>query len=43
MQLGVFLTALKMPGRGANQLLSASAEVKKVWIYTYTFPYAIMA
>jgi hypothetical protein len=34
---------LKRPGREADHLPPASAEVKKTWIYTSTPPYAFMA
>jgi hypothetical protein len=34
---------LKRPGREADYVPSASAEVKKIWIYTSTPPYAFMA
>jgi hypothetical protein len=33
----------KMAGREANHSPPASAEVKKMWIYTSTSPYAFMA
>jgi hypothetical protein len=33
---------VKRPGREADHSPPASAEVKKMWIYTYTPPYAIM-
>jgi hypothetical protein len=34
---------LKRPGREADHSAQASAEVKKMWIYTPTLPYAFMA
>jgi hypothetical protein len=34
---------VKRPGREANQSPPASAEVKKIWIYASTPPYAFMA
>jgi hypothetical protein len=34
---------LKRPGREADHSPPASAEVKKMWIYTSTPPYAFMA
>jgi hypothetical protein len=34
---------VKQPGREANHSPPASAEVKKIWIYTSTPPYAFMA
>jgi hypothetical protein len=32
-------SVLNRPGREADQLPPTSAEVKKMWIYTYTPPY----
>jgi hypothetical protein len=34
---------VKRPGREADHSSLASAEVKKMWIYTFTPPYAFMA
>jgi hypothetical protein len=34
---------VKRPGREAYHSPPASAEVKKMWIYTFTLPYAFMA
>jgi hypothetical protein len=34
---------IKRPGREADNSFPASAEVKKMWMYISTFPYAIMA
>jgi hypothetical protein len=34
---------VKRPGREANDSTPTSAEVKKMWIYTTTPPYAFMA
>jgi hypothetical protein len=34
---------VKRPGREANHSPPASAEVKKMWLYTSTPPYAFMA
>jgi hypothetical protein len=34
---------VKRPGREADHSPPASAEFKKMWIYTYTPPYAFMA
>jgi hypothetical protein len=34
---------VKRQGREADHSPLASAEVKKVWIYIYTYPYAFMA
>jgi hypothetical protein len=39
---GTFSKELMRQGRQANHSLSNSAEVKKMWIYTSTFPYAFM-
>jgi hypothetical protein len=39
---GSFLV-VKRPGREAGHSLSASAEVKKIWIYIFIPPYAFMA
>jgi hypothetical protein len=35
-------TGVKRPGREADQSAPSSAEVKKMWIYTSTAPYAFM-
>jgi hypothetical protein len=40
---GVLSPGVKQPGREANHSPPASAEVKKMWIYTSTPPYAFMA
>jgi hypothetical protein len=40
---GLFPWGVKRPGRETDQLPPASAEVKKMWIYTSTPPYAFMA
>jgi hypothetical protein len=34
---------LKRPGREADHSPPASAKIKKMWIYTFTPPYAFMA
>jgi hypothetical protein len=39
---GALSQGVKPPGREADHSLSASAEVKKTWIYTSTPPYAFM-
>jgi hypothetical protein len=41
--LGTLSPGLKRPGREPDHPLPASAEVKKMWIYTSTPPYAFMA
>jgi hypothetical protein len=38
-----FSPGLKRPGREADHLPPASAEIKKTWVYTSTLPYAFMA
>jgi hypothetical protein len=38
-----FPPGVKWQGREAHHSPSTSAEVKKMWIYTFTFPYAFMA
>jgi hypothetical protein len=44
MGTGVSLSSrLKRPGRESDHSPTASAEVKKMWIYTSTPPYAFMA
>jgi hypothetical protein len=40
---GALSLAVKRPGREADHSPPASAEVKKLWIYTSTPPYAFMA
>jgi hypothetical protein len=40
---GAFSPGVKRPGREANHSPPASAEVKKMWMYTPTPPYAFMA
>jgi hypothetical protein len=40
---GFFLWGVKRPGSEADHYPPASAEVKKIWIYTSTPPYAFMA
>jgi hypothetical protein len=40
---GAFSPEVKWPGREADYSPPASAEVKKIWIYTSTPPYAFMA
>jgi hypothetical protein len=40
---GVFSSGVKRPGCEADHSLPASAEVKKMWIYTSTTSYAFMA
>jgi hypothetical protein len=40
---GVLSPGVKWPGREADHSPPASAEVKKMWIYTSTAPYAFMA
>jgi hypothetical protein len=40
---GLFLLGVKQRGREADHSPPASAEVKKMWIYTSTPPYAFMA
>jgi hypothetical protein len=41
--LGVLSRGVKRPGREDDHSRPASAEVKKIWIYTFTPPYAFMA
>jgi hypothetical protein len=43
MGTGSSFPGLKRPGREADHSPSTSAEVKKMWIYTSTPPYAFMA
>jgi hypothetical protein len=40
---GALSPEIKRPGREADHSPPASAEVKKMWIYTSTAPYAFMA
>jgi hypothetical protein len=40
---GIFPPRVKRQGREADQSPQTSAEVKKMWIYTSTPPYAFMA
>jgi hypothetical protein len=40
---GVLSLEPKRPGREANHSPPASADVKKIWIYTSTPPYAFIA
>jgi hypothetical protein len=40
---GFFLPEVKRPGREADHSPPNSAEVKKIWVYTATPPYAFMA
>jgi hypothetical protein len=42
-KLAVLSPGIKRQGREANHSLPASADIKKIWIYIYTFPYAFMA
>jgi hypothetical protein len=39
---GAFSPGIKRPGREADHSPTTSAEVKKIWIYTSTPPYALM-
>jgi hypothetical protein len=39
---GFFPRGLKRPGHGADHSPPINAEVKKMWIYTSTPPYAFM-
>jgi hypothetical protein len=43
MSTGALSLGVKRPGREADHSPPASAEVKKMWIYTSTLPYALMA
>jgi hypothetical protein len=43
MGTGGFFLVGKAPGRGADHSPPTSDEVKKMWIYTSTPPYAFMA
>jgi hypothetical protein len=40
---GSLLTGVKQQGREAEHLPPASTKVKKMWINTFTLPYAFMA
>jgi hypothetical protein len=40
---GALSLGVKRPGREADHSPPASAEIKKMWIYTFTPPYAFMA
>jgi hypothetical protein len=40
---GALSPGVERPGREAHHSHAASAEVKKMWIYTSTTPYAFMA
>jgi hypothetical protein len=40
---GALIPGVKRPGREAHHSPPASAEVKKMWIYTFTPPYGFMA
>jgi hypothetical protein len=40
---GALSPGVKRPGREADHSIPASAEVKKVWIYTSTLPYIFVA
>jgi hypothetical protein len=40
---GALSSGIKLPGREADHSPPTSAEVKKMWIYTSTPPYAFMA
>jgi hypothetical protein len=40
---GALSPGVKRPGREADHSPPASAEAKKIWIYTPTLPYAFMA
>jgi hypothetical protein len=43
MGTAVLSPGVKRPGRESGQSPPASAEAKKMWIYTTTPPYALMA
>jgi hypothetical protein len=43
MDTGSSLPGVKRPGREADHSPPTTAEVKKMWIYTSTPPYAFMA
>jgi hypothetical protein len=40
---GAFSRGINRPGREADHSPPASAEIKKIWIYTSTLPYVFMA
>jgi hypothetical protein len=40
---GAISLGVRRPGREADHSLPTSAEVKKIWIYTFIPPYAFMA
>jgi hypothetical protein len=40
---GALSSGVKRPGREAEHSSATSAEIKKMWIYTSTPPYAFMA
>jgi hypothetical protein len=42
MGTGASFPGVKPPGREANHSLPANAELKKMWIYTSTPPYAFL-
>jgi hypothetical protein len=42
MGTGGFFSGVNRPGREADQSPETSAEVKKMWTYTATIPYAFM-
>jgi hypothetical protein len=43
MGTGSLSPAVKRQGREANHSPPSSAEVKKMWVYTFTPPHAFMA
>jgi hypothetical protein len=43
MGIGGFISRGQRPGREAHRSTPNNAEVKKIWIYTSTPPYASMA
>jgi hypothetical protein len=43
MGAGVLSLGIKWPGREVDRSPPADAEVKKMWIYTSTSPYAFIA
>jgi hypothetical protein len=43
MGTGVLSPGIKRQGHEADHLPPVSAEVKKIWMYTSTSPYAFMA
>jgi hypothetical protein len=40
MGMGALSSGVKRPGREADHSPQTTAEVKKIWIYTSTLPYA---